>query len=110
VGDPALLRPLALVALGLSVYLFWSVKTYFGFRRALGADHFDPAYRDLPRVREGIFRWTGNGMYTFGFLILWVPALWWGSAAALAAAVFNHAYIWIHYFATERPDMDRIYG
>ena len=32
------------------------------------------------------------------------------SAAALCLALFNHLYIWIHYFATERPDMQRIYS
>lgn len=111
VGDESpVLKCLAVVAFILSGYLFYSVVRYFGFRRALGADHFEPAYRDLPPVREGIFRWTDNGMYTFGFLILWAPALWWGSAAGLVAAGFNHAYIWIHYLATERPDMARIYG
>ena len=36
--------------------------------------------------------------------------LWFASAAGLVAAAFNHLYIWVHYFATERPDMLRIYG
>lgn len=108
--DPLAGKVLAVAALLPAVYLGYSVRRYFGFRRAFGADHFDPAYRDLPPVREGIFRWTSNGMYTFGFLILWVPALWWGSKAALVAAAFNHLYIWVHYWTTERPDMVRIYG
>jgi hypothetical protein len=43
-------------------------------------------------------------------LILWVPGLWWASPAALVVALFNHLYIWVHYYATERPDMRRIYG
>jgi len=30
--------------------------------------------------------------------------------AALAVALFNHLYIWVHYYATELPDMARIYG
>lgn len=30
--------------------------------------------------------------------------------AGLAIALFNHHYIWVHYFATERPDMEEIYG
>ena len=101
---------LALLALLPALYLFYSVKRYFGFRRALGADHFDPSYRSLPLVKEGIFRYTSNGMYVYGFLILWVPALWFTSAAALAIALFNHLYIWVHYFATERPDMEEIYS
>jgi Phospholipid methyltransferase len=78
-------------------------------QRAFGADHFDPSVRSLPFVRRGIFRFTSNGMYVYGFLLLWVPALWWASAAALCVTLFNHLYIWVHYFATERPDIDRIY-
>ena len=103
------LRALAIVALLPATYLFYSVKRYFGFRRALGLDHFDKSYRLLPKVREGIFRITPNGMYTFGFLLIWIPGLWFASTAALFAAMFNHLYIWVHYFATERPDMQRIY-
>lgn len=103
------LRALAIVALVPATYLFYSVKRYFGFRRALGLDHFDKSYRLLPTVREGIFRITPNGMYTFGFLLIWIPGLWFASTAALFAAMFNHLYIWVHYFATERPDMQRIY-
>jgi hypothetical protein len=49
-------------------------------------------------------------MYVFGFLLFWIPALWFASAAALCAALFNHVYIWVHYFATERPDMQHIYA
>jgi protein-S-isoprenylcysteine O-methyltransferase Ste14 len=92
------------------LYLLYSVGRYFTFERAFGADHFDPAVRMLPLVRAGIFRFTPNAMYVFGFLLLWIPALWWGSAAGLAAAIFNHAYIWVHYVATERPDLRRLYG
>jgi hypothetical protein len=108
--DAALLKPAAVVALVPALYLFYSVKRYFTFTRALGIDHFDPAWRSAPFVRQGIFRYTRNGMYVYGFLLLWVPGLWWGSAAALALALFNHAYIWVHYYATELPDMARIYG
>lgn len=102
-------RVLAVVALIPTIYLFYSVQRYFGFKRAFGIDHFDASYRSLPLVRQGIFRYTRNGMYTFGFLLLWVPALWHASAAALCAALFNHCYIWVHYYATEQPDMRRIY-
>ena len=104
-----ILQGFAIVALVPATYLFYSVKRYFGFRRALGLDHFDKSYRLLPTVREGIFRITPNGMYTFGFLLIWIPGLWFASTAALFAAMFNHLYIWVHYFATERPDMQRIY-
>ena len=29
---------------------------------------------------------------------------------ALVVALFSHAYIWVHYFCTDRPDMKLIYG
>jgi len=109
-ANPYVLKLLALIALLPATYLFYSVLRYFGFTRALGIDHFDESYRSLPFVRKGIFRFTRNGMYVFGFLLLWVPALWFASLAALSVALFNHLYIWVHYFATERPDMKRIYG
>ena len=104
---------LKLLAVGAAIpaaYLFYSVKRYFSFRRAFGIDHFDASYRSAPFVRKGIFRFTRNGMYVYGFLILWVPGLWFGSPAALCAALFNHLYIWVHYYSTELPDMKRIYG
>ena len=44
------------------------------------------------------------------FSSLWVPALWLASMAALCVALFNHLYIWVHYYSTELPDMKRIYG
>lgn len=105
----AWLRLLAIFATIPAAYLFYSVKRYFTFQRALGIDHFDSRYRSLPFVREGIFRYTRNGMYVFGFLLLWVPALWFASQAALCVAMFSHLYIWVHYVATELPDIRRIY-
>ncbi len=41
-----------------AIYTLYSVARYFGMARACGIDHFDPGYRDLPMVREGIFRFT----------------------------------------------------
>jgi hypothetical protein len=108
--NPLVLKLLAIIALIPATYLFYSVKRYFGFKRAFGMDHFETSYQSLPFVRKGIFRFTRNGMYVYGFLLLWVPAFWFASLAALAVALFNHLYIWIHYFATELPDMKRIYG
>ena len=104
------LKILAIIVLVPAVYLFYSVKRYFGFKRAFGIDHFDNEYRSMPFERRGIFRFTRNGMYTYGFLLLWFPAFWWASSAALSIAIFNHLYIWVHYFATELPDIKRIYG
>lgn len=107
---PAAAKLLALIALVPASYLIYSVKRYFGFGRAFGIDHFDARYRSLPFVRQGIFRFARNGMYVYGFLLLWVPGFWFASIAAIAVALFSHLYIWVHYFATERPDMTRIYG
>lgn len=92
------------------VYLFYSVIRYFGIKRALGADHFDDSYRRMPLVRQGIFRYNRNSMYTFGFLLAWIPGLITASSAALLLALFNNLYIWVHYYATEKPDMMTIYG
>jgi hypothetical protein len=108
--NPAILKIPAIITLMLALYVFYSVRRYFSFRRALGIDHFDKDYSSIPFERRGIFRFTSNGMYTFGFLILWFPALWWSSAAAICVALFNHLYIWIHYYSTELPDIRRIYG
>jgi protein-S-isoprenylcysteine O-methyltransferase Ste14 len=108
--DLKVLRVVAVFAAIPAAYLFYSVKRYFGFKRAFGIDHFDKYYRSLPFVRKGIFRFTRNGMYVFGFCLLWVPGLWFASAAALFVALFNHLYIWVHYYSTELPDMKRIYG
>ena len=108
--SPGFSYALSIVFTLLSGYLFYSVRTYFGFKRAFGIDHFDDSYRHLPFVREGIFKYTSNAMYTFGFLILWVPGLVFYSKAALLAAGFNHIYIWVHYYTTELPDIRYIYG
>jgi len=101
---------ISLLFFGLGVYLFYSVIKYFGMERALGIDHFKPdVYRDAPFVKGGIFKWTSNAMYLFGFLLLWIPGLLFLSKAALLAALFNHLYIWAHYYFTEAPDMRFIY-
>ena len=109
-ANPSVLKLISVIALVPAIYLFYSVKRYFGFKRAFGIDHFDESYRSLPFENKGIFRFSRNGMYVYGFLLLWVPALWFASLAALYVALFNHLYIWVHYFATELPDMKRLYG
>ena len=103
-------KMLGIAILAPLLYTIYSIQRYFSFRRAFGIDHFDDSYRNKPLVRQGIFKFTRNGMYTFGMLLLWFPALWWASFAALCIAAFNHLYIWVHYYATELPDMKRIYG
>lgn len=108
--DPIAGSVIASILLVPSIYLMYSIRRYFGFDRAFGIDHFDTSYRDVPLVRKGIFRWTPNAMYVFGFFIVWVPAFLFQSVAALAAAAFSHLYIWVHYYCTEKPDMRHIYG
>lgn len=93
----------------LGVYAMYSVLRYFGLKRAAGADHFDPRYRDMPFVRRGIFRFTSNGMYLYAFLLFWAIALGFNSSATLVVAAFSHAYIWVHFYSTEKPDMQFIY-
>ena len=93
------------------LYLGFSIKKYFGIPRALGEDHFKPEeYRNGKMIKEGIFKYTNNGMYLYGFLGLYLPAILLASKAALAVAIFQHLYIWVHYFVTEKPDMEEIYG
>jgi hypothetical protein len=94
----------------IGIYAMYSVLRYFGLKRAAGADHFDPRYRDMPFVRQGIFRFTSNGMYLYAFLLFWAIAIALNSSAALAVAAFSHAYIWVHFYSTEKPDMDFIYS
>lgn len=105
-----LARVLAIIMALPAIYLFYSVRRYFTFDRAFGDDHFDPAARERPFETRGIFKYTSNGMYVYGFFLLWAAALWFNSTAGLIVALFNHAYVWVHYFATERPDFRHIYS
>lgn len=92
-------------------YTMFSVFHYFGIDRAYGEDHFKPSvYESRPFVRQGMFKYTNNAMYKFGFLILWVIALVFLSKAALLVAAFSHLYIWVHFYFTELPDIKYIYG
>ena len=94
-----------------AIYLFYSVKKYFGMDRAFGIDHFYPdKYKSEPMVNQGIFKYTSNGMYIYGFFILWIPGILLQSESAILLALFNHLYIWVHYYFTELPDMKMIYG
>lgn len=92
------------------LYAGYSTMRYFGLARAAGADHFDPKYRDMPLVDKGIFRFTNNGMYVYAFLLFWAIAVGFNSSAAVVVAAFSHAYIWVHFYATEKPDMEYLYG
>ena len=94
----------------IGIYAMYSVLRYFGLKRAAGADHFDSRFRDMPFVKQGIFRFTNNGMYLYAFLLFWAIAIGFNSSAALAVAAFSHAYIWVHFYSTEKPGMDCIYS
>jgi len=107
---PVLLYAVAILALLPGIYTMYSVAHYFGIDRAYGIDHFDEAYRDKSFVKQGMFKYTDNAMYKFGFLILWSIALFTLSKAALLAAAFNHLYIWVHFYFTELPDIRHIYA
>ena len=102
--------PLGTLLLVPAFYTMHSVKKYFGFARALGGDHFFERYRTMPMVREGAFRFSSNAMYALVFLGLWGIALLTRSQVALAAALFQHAYIWVHWYCTEQPDGVLLYG
>jgi Phospholipid methyltransferase len=114
--DSLQLKPLPRVVITLlllmpSLYTVYSVHAYFGFVRAMGADHFDvKKYRSMPLVNQGIFQYTSNAMYKFGLLFLHIIAIALNSKAALCMSLFQHIYIWLHFFTTEKPDMEYIYG
>lgn len=109
--NPALAYGIAAIMLFPFAYTMYSVFHYFGVNRAYGEDHFEPvSYRNKPFVKQGMFKYTDNAMYKFGFLILWGIALVFLSRAALLVAVFQHLYIWVHFYFTELPDIRHIYG
>ena len=91
-------------------YTMYSVKKYFGFLRAAGADHFDPKYRDLPFENRGIFKWTPNAMYVFAIGIPFAFAVATGSLSMFIVAIYTYISIWLHYFCTEKPDFAVIYS
>jgi hypothetical protein len=112
-GLNLILRVLIAVAFFIpAMYTMYSVKKYFSFPRAAGADHFDVKYRDMPLVKKGMFKFSNNSMYVFGFFMFWAIAFAFAfdSKAALLTSAFAHLYIWLHYYATEKPDMDYLYG
>ncbi len=91
-------------------YTMYSVKKYFGFLRAAGADHFDPKYRDMPFEKRGIFKWSPNAMYKFAIGIPFSFAVATGSQSMFIVAIYTYISIWLHYFCTEKEDFKIIYG
>jgi len=109
--NPVVAYSIAVILFIPFAYTMYSVFHYFGVDRAYGEDHFKPTeYRRKPFVKQGMFRYTNNAMYKFGFLGLWVIGFAFLSKAALLAASFNHLYIWVHFYFTELPDIRHIYG
>jgi len=101
---------LTVILASLGIYAMYSVKRYFGMARAAGADHFDSRYRNISLVNKGIFRFTNNGMYLYAFLLFWAIAVGFNSTLALTVAAFSHVYIWVHFYATEKPDMEYLHN
>lgn len=101
---------LGAVLLTAAIWAMHSTLVHFTLRRALGGDHFREEVASMPKVNKGAFRYTDNAMYGVAFLGLWGIALLFGSWNALVLAWFQQAYIWVHMYCTEAPDMRWIYG
>jgi protein-S-isoprenylcysteine O-methyltransferase Ste14 len=108
--NPIIAYLIAFIFLLIALYLIYSVLRYFGLKRAYGIDHFDESYRNKKFVKRGIFRFSNNAMYKFGFLFIWIPGLLLLSKPAIIVALFQHIYIWVHFYFTELPDMKNIYS
>ena len=91
-------------------YTMYSVKKYFGFLRAAGADHFDKKYRDMPFEKRVIFKWTPNAMYVFAIAIPFAFATVSGSESMFIVSIYTYISIWLHYFCTEKEDFKVIYS
>ncbi len=97
------------VLIGIAAWVMHSVFKHFTIRRAVGGDHFRDEIAAMPMVREGAFKFTSNAIYGVAFLGLWGIALVFGSWNALVVALFQHSYIWVHWYCTEKPDMEWLY-
>ena len=101
---------LAIIIFIPGAYTMYSVKKYFGFLRAAGADHFDPKYRKMPFEKRGIFKWNSNAMYVFAIGIPFSFAVATGSQSMFVVSIYTYIFIWLHYFCTEKEDFKVIYG
>lgn len=101
---------LGLALLAPAIWAMHSTLVYFTLPRALGGDHFREDIRALPKVTGGAFDYTDNAMYGVVFTGLWGIALLFGSWNALVLALFQQAYIWVHMYCTEAPDLRRMYN
>jgi len=100
---------LGLLLLAPAIWGMHSTLKYFTLPRALGGDHFRDEYLAMPKVDQGVFKYTDNGMYGVVFLGFWGIALLFGSWNALVLALFQQAYIWVHFYCTEQPDIRRMF-
>ena len=109
-GSRGLQFAAGLALLAPAIWAMHSVLKYFTIPRALGGDHFFDRYLNMAMVERGAFRYSANAMYSFVFLGFWAIALLSGSWNALVLALFNHAYVWVHMYCTEDPDMGILYA
>ena len=65
--------------------------------------------RSVPRWL-GWFALFGGAVTPSFFLNRMIDPFWYVGVSGMIAALFSHVSIWIHYHATEKPDMDFIYG
>jgi protein-S-isoprenylcysteine O-methyltransferase Ste14 len=100
---------LGLALLACAIWGMHSTLVHFTLPRALGGDHFRDEYLAMPMVSKGVFKYTDNGMYGVVFFGLTGIALLFGSWNALVVALFQHAYIWVHMYCTEAPDLKRMF-
>ena len=107
---PEMLLGLALIAV--AAWAMRSTLKHFTLRRALGGDHFREEIRRLPEGDRRRLRSTP----TTACMASSSSGLWGICRAASArgtrwsSALFQHAYIWVHMYCTEAPDMRRLYG
>lgn len=99
---------LVIIAIAAVLIVVHSIVKYFSFKRALGIDHFEKKSNRI-LVKKGVFGISNNAMYCIGFIGFYLPGLLLLSKAALFSALFSHLYIWVHFFCTEKPDMNIIY-
>ena len=57
-----------------------------------------------------IFKYIPNAMDTVAFLLFCHPALFWRSELGLILILAHPAFVWCHYFCTEKPYLQEIYG
>lgn len=109
--SPILLIAIIVVTTPPILWALYSATVHFGFKRAAGADHFFIRhYRESGFEKKGLYKYVPNVMYTVALFGLYHAGLFWFSALGLIVAASHHAFVWTHYFCTEKPDIREIYG